>query len=129
MFDYYFWFAQPPTALNSFDQFLAYLFGALLLVSMVLGIAGRYIKHEIYYKLARKFFIKDLTVGLSGLVWVALRYESIPIFARRYWAGLLVISLVIWILWVVKYIIWKFPKEKREYETELVKSRYLPKSK
>lgn len=125
-FDYYFWFSQPPTILTKFDLFVGYLFLALFVVGMVLLLAKRFINHRTYAKLVRKFMFMDLTVGSLGLIWFAMRYESIPIFAKRFWTGGLLAILAVWILWILKYLFLNFFREKQEFEQEQLKSKYLP---
>ncbi len=129
LLDYYFWFSQPPTILTNADKSLGYLFLASLISSIILGFAKRLIKHETKKKLASKIFYLLFTLGLSGLIWYGIRYENTPILANRYWAGLVLILGLIWVLFIIKYLIFNFPKELKEYNHEVLKNKYLPSSK
>lgn len=128
MFDYYFWFSQPPTALTKLDLISGYLFAALFAMGIILLIAKRFIGHRVYARLVGKLIAKDLWVGSGGLIWFAMRYEHIPIFAKRFWAGILLLILALWVIWIAKYLAFNFWKEKKEFELNQLKSKYLPKS-
>lgn len=127
--DYYFWFANPPTQLNKLDWIFGYLFITLFAVGIIVLIVRRFVAHTTVKKLYSKFVHKDLTLGISGLVWLGMRYENIPIFAKRFWAGALLVILFIWIIWILKYLIFDFAKDKGEYDQNQLKSKYLPQKK
>ena len=127
--DKFFWFTQPATILNFHDKFFIILSAVLFLVAILLWIIKRFIQHPVIKKLIGKFIVKDLTIGLAGLVWTGVRYENTPIFARRFWAGLILLILIIWLLFILKYIFFNFFREQKEYQDNLIRSRYLPGSK
>jgi flagellar biogenesis protein FliO len=129
LMDYDFWFIQPSSTLNNYDQATGILFAALFVVGIVLWIVKRFVKHEIAKKLIGKLVLKDTIIGSSGLVWYGFRYENIPIFARRMWAGLTIIILIVWVIWLLKYVFFKFLREKREFDELQVRSKYLPANK
>ena len=120
-----FWFSQPSIILTGGDRDFGYIFLASLVVSIILIIAKRFIQHGIMKKLVSKVFYLLLTIGLTGLVWYGIRYENTPIFANRYWAGLVFIFGMIWGLFIVKYLIFNFPKELKQYNYEVLKNKYL----
>lgn len=124
--DYDFWFTQPSSTLSSVDQVFGLVFAVLLLVGVVLWIIKRFVRHAVIKKLLGKLVLKDLVVGLSGVVWYGLRYENTPIFGRRIWAGLNVLILAVWLVMFLKYALFKFRKEKREFDDNELKNRYLP---
>lgn len=126
-FDYFFWFAQPSTVLAQFDIIIGYFFAILFALGIVLFVAKRFVKHKVYAKLIGKLVAKDLWVGSSGLIWFVMRYESIPIFAKRFWAAALIVILALWLLWILKYFVFSFWNEKKEFDQNLLKSKYLPK--
>jgi hypothetical protein len=124
--DYYFWFPQPPTILSQPDMFFGYIFAGIFILAIVVRIVARFMSHDIYRKALLKFWYLGLTVGLSGLIWFGMRYENTQIFGRRYWAGLTLLVGLVWLVPVLKYLIMNFVKEKKEYERELIKNKYLP---
>lgn len=126
LYDYYFWFTQPATILSRADFVFGYLFLAVLLLAIILGVWARFIPHEVVKKLVKKFFLLTLNLGLVGLFWLAVRFENIPILAERFWAGLILILGLVWLLFIVKYLIFDFRPEKLAYEKEQVKNKYIP---
>jgi hypothetical protein len=129
MTDYYFWFTQPPTAPTVHDLWAFYIFAGMVLASGLLFALRFSIKHTIVKQALRKFIILLLTVGIVGIIWYAFRFEGTPIFAKRIWAGLILLGGVIWIGFVLKYMLFRFNADKSEYDNNLLKSKYLPKRK
>ncbi len=125
--DYYFWFAQPSSFLADIDKTFMYVFLGILVAAILLRLAIRFaIKHSVVKKLFMKVWRLLLTVGLSGVIWGIVRYESTPIFGRRYWAGLTILIGVIWLIFILKYLLFNFRKDKQEYDRERVKNKYIP---
>ncbi|MBI2355900.1 MAG: hypothetical protein HYV13_01675 [Candidatus Doudnabacteria bacterium] len=125
-FDYFFWFSQPSSILGTLDLVFGYFFAALFAVGILLLPAKRLVRHEVVRVLVRKFMVKDLVIGLTGLIWFGMRYENIPIFARRFWAGFLVLILAVWVIWILKYLAFDFFKAKKEFDQLQLKSKYMP---
>jgi hypothetical protein len=123
--DYYFWFSQPSIFLLAQDKLFGYIFIGLIALSIVLVLLRRFIKNPIMKKLIGRFFYLTLTIGISGLIWYGLRFEATPIFAQRYWAGLVFLSGIIWILFILKYMVFNFSKQLGEYHKDLLKKKYL----
>src|SRR6185503_5172976 len=105
LFDYYFWFTQPATILTPEDMTLAYIFLGIMVLAVVFWVLTKLISHQIKAKVFKKFWHLTLPIGLSGLVWLGLRYENTPLFAQRFWAGLTLIIGLLWLLVIVKYLI------------------------
>lgn len=127
--DYFFWFSQPSSSLNSIDTTFGNIFLVLLILALLTYIAKRFVAHQVYLKLMLKLARMFLTIGLLGLFWYGFRYENVPIFGRRYWAGMVLIAALIWFGYIVKYLIMRFRSERDEYDKYLLNSKYLPKLK
>ncbi len=122
----YFWFIQPSSELLNYDYYFLWFFLALTIVGLVLKLTLRFMAHEVYRKLWNKIANLGLTMGFSGLVWAGLRYENTPIFADRYWAGLVAVLALIWLIFIVKYLVTSFRVEKREFDKQVLNSKYIP---
>ncbi len=127
--DRLFWFSQPSTFLSSADKIFIYVALGLLVVGILIRILVWFMRpNEVNKKLLFKIWQLLFWIGLSGLIWGAIRYEGTPIFGRRYWAGLNYIVGIIWLLYLIKYTVFNYRRERFEHERELMKSKYLPKS-
>lgn len=120
-----FWFLQPATLLTGADLFFGYLFAALIVLALLLWIGGKFLKHQVVKKLWRRFFSWTATSGLVGALWFGLRFENTPIFGKRFLVGLILLLSLAWLLWILKFALFTFPKAKREYEQALLKNKYL----
>lgn len=127
--DYFFWFAQPQTVLNNYDWLFAYIFAALILLGIILWLAKKlFVRHIVIQKLLQKFVNVGIWMGLVGLIWLGFRYESVPIFAKRIFAGSILLVALVWIGFVKWYFFRHFFKEKKEYDYDQVKNKYMPKT-
>lgn len=126
LFDFKLWFTQPSVILSKTDLCLGYFFAACVILAIVLKLCKRFSKNPVKLKLMDKFFSFLLSVGITGLVWFGFRYENTPIFAALSWAGLVMALGLIWFLFIVKYLIFGFTSELREYDRQLQKSKYIP---
>lgn len=126
LLDYYFWFTQPAAVLIKADKFLAEVFAILAILAIVVWLLTFLIKHEIIKNLVKRIMYLSLTIGLSGLFWFLLRYENTPIFASRYWAGLVIVIGLVWSGFILKFVLFNLRQTKAEYDRELLKKKYLP---
>ena len=124
--DYYFWFTQPATIFTSEDYVLAYIFLGLLILAVIFWTSVKFSKNTVNRKVFKKFWHLFLGTGLVGLVWLLLRYENTYIFSKRFWAGLDIALGIIWLLFILKYLIFDYRRESREYERQIVKDKYIP---
>lgn len=124
--DYYFWFSQPASNLNKFDNLFSYIFLALAVLGLVLW-AGRFFsKHPVIKKLIGRFAVWSFSFGIIGLLWFAFRYENTPIFGKRFWVGLVFLVGMVWLGFILKYFLLRFFKDKKEHDDFQVKSKYMP---
>lgn len=126
LFDKFFWFVPPSSILSNADWIFGYIFAGFIALSIILWVVKRFTKNQIAAKLIGKFFNLFLYNGISGAIWFGFRYENTPVFGQRYWAGLVFLILIVWLLFILKYLVFNFSKELTEYNHELVKKRYMP---
>jgi len=122
----YFWFTQPSSFLSPEDRTLFYLFVGMTVLGIIFRLVAKYSANQINRKIWMKFWHLFFWIGISGLIWFGMRYENTFIFAQRYWAGLDLLIGIIWLLFILKYLIFNYRGQKTEYERELLKNKYLP---
>jgi len=124
--EYFFWFAQPSSILNSYDRWAFYFFAAMVVLSIVTWMVRKFaVKHPVTKKLLDRYHSALFWFGAVGLVWFAFRYESVPIFSRRVFAGSIIVAGLVWVGFVKYYLLFKFRKEKQEYDAQLLKNKYI----
>lgn len=122
----YFWFSQPSTYLTNYDNYFVWIFVAMFGLGILFKLAARFTQHSVNRKLLNKFANLGFYMGFFGIVWFGLRYENTPFFADRYWAGFVIAISLIWLGYIVKYIVWNYMADKREYDKQQLNSRYIP---
>lgn len=123
-----FWFQQPGLSLNDYDLWFAYFFAAIFLLGILLKIGTKFTSYPLTKKILNKFATPSLWLGFVGLFWFGLRYENTAYLSNRMWAGIVILTLVIWLVYILKYLIFQFGPEKKELDRQLENSRYIPSS-
>ncbi|KKW36931.1 MAG: hypothetical protein UY81_C0009G0016 [Candidatus Giovannonibacteria bacterium GW2011_GWA2_53_7] len=123
-----FWFGSNPTPLmSSSTQFFLIFFTLLLVLGVIVRIFwkkrfpdrdGR----EIIAKLS--LLLK--TMGVLGLIWLFFAVEQITFFQGRSWFLVWIAGLLVWSVFVWKYVYRILPKERRRREDDLERRKYLP---
>ncbi|OGE82352.1 MAG: hypothetical protein A3B10_02635 [Candidatus Doudnabacteria bacterium RIFCSPLOWO2_01_FULL_44_21] len=124
--NYYFWFSQPSTILNQTDFYIGYFFAACLAVAIIFLVIARFAKHQTIKNIWKRIWHLSLTLAISGGFWFLFRYENTPLFSRRFWVGLIGLMGIVWLIFILKYLIFNFAKEKKEYEHEQMRNKYIP---
>ena len=104
---------------------LTVLFGTLVIFSVI----TKFIRSSDIIKIAERYFISFLTIGILGFFYLFFRYEELPYLSARIILLLILVSLFVWesinVIWTIKSI----PEYKKEKETEARYQKYLPKNK
>ena len=105
-----------------------FLFAGLILVllGIVLKIAAVLALNPVDKKYRSKFYHLFLTIGLSEMVWYWLRSENIQFFGTHFVALLVALIGIIWFVVILAKTIKNYPEEKRNWEKEQVRQKYLP---
>jgi hypothetical protein len=124
--DYYFWFSQPSSFLSNEDWLFAYISGGLIVFGVIFYILSWLSKNPVDKTVFKKIWRLGITIGLSGLVWFGIRYENTPMFSQHFWMGLNLLVGLVWLVFILKYLFFKYREAKNEYSREMLKSKYLP---
>lgn len=96
----------------------------IILASAILSVkAGKFnhYKKLIAVRITRMGFI----IGWAGLIWLFMRYQTIPYFSWRLWPALLFIYLVIELWYLYRFIKIDYPKKMKDKGKSKEKDIYL----
>lgn len=82
-------------------------------------------KNAVTGRLLRRISFGCFSFGVLGIIWVALRYLSIPYLGIRFVAGLIALTFLVWLYFILSYALFRFRSEKAEWQNNQVKQRYL----
>lgn len=119
-----YWFALKPESLSPIGF---YIFWGLLAVLFLLTIISAIIKKRggLYRGLLNRLYSFALANFIIGLIIIGLNYEAVPFLSARFWIGLWIIGLLVWLVFILKGLK-KIPAQKREREAEKERQKYLP---
>ena len=126
MLDY--WLSlTPPTILPNATAWWGVVGVAGIVAAILLrwvGI-GRTQRGGFYRQVWRRAARCSATTGAMLLVLLFFRYEGVPFFGARFWLIILAVGDVLWTLAIVRYALVRVPQQRRAWEEEQTRRRYL----
>lgn len=131
LLDIRYWFTINP-GLVSDKMAIAFVvfFSLFIIAKLLLRFMGRqYITNLSKYHHSALYRIENacLTMGLLGLLWTFLSYETIPFFSGRFWFLFWGIGLVVWAYIIFYYIRFEIPAFLEKDKNRAQLNKYLPK--
>lgn len=99
----------------------------LVLLSIVMKIAGKLAPTPVDKKYRQKFFNLFLTIGLGELLWYLWRFENIRFFGTHFVALVVVLIGIIWFAAILVSFFRHYGTEKKNWEKQQLKLKYLQK--
>ncbi len=124
LFTLRFWFnLNPAQLLAPFRYGLIALIAAFIIVSVVAALKRN--KKGPYQKTFRRLYDLGVTGAITGLLLLFFDYEQVPFFSARFWLGIWVIGLAVWLAYIIKPIR-SMAARQQEREKEAQFKKYLP---
>lgn len=119
-------FGPNPIELSRSDWGFFWLAVGFVLFSLIAKVLAIKSESESPDKLLRnRFFHLFLTVGILLLLWSGMRFENIPWLSTRLLALLLLFLWLLWLAFIARYLFSSFRVQKKAWEAELLKRKYL----
>jgi len=102
------------------------LIGSIILL-IILAILIVIIKRRggAYRGLLNNFYAFCSINALVGLILLFFNYEGVPFFAARFWFGLWILEIIVWLSLMFKKLK-SIPQQKKRLEQEKELKKYLP---
>ena len=123
-----YWFNPAPGPWLEVSLKIVYIFFSLLLLSGLVAwfFAGKNKGDKLMFKFWQKIQTAGLTIGGVGLILITLRQQGIYFLAMPFWLVVLLIILLVWIYFIIKYISRDVPQRREEIKQQQEKEKYLP---
>ncbi len=121
--DYWFNLAPAefiPSVQKMFIALIILLAAGALMIAITKSRAG------IYRGFFKRLYSFCLGNAIIGLIFLFINYETVPFFSARFWLALWALSMIIWIIPIIK-ILKAVPERKKTIEKEREFKKYLPK--
>jgi hypothetical protein len=99
----------------------------LAIMAIVFKLGALYAPDPVNRKYRQKFFSFLLSIGLAEMVWYGARAQNVSFFGTHFTAWLIVLIGLVWLVMLMVKMFRDYGKEKRQWEKEQVKLKYLPK--
>lgn len=99
----------------------------LVIMAIVFKLGALYAPDPVNKKYRQKFFSLLLSIGLAEMVWYGARVQNVSFFGTHFTAWLVVLIGLVWLAVLMVKMFRHFGKEKRAWDKEQVRLKYLPK--
>lgn len=119
-----FWFTLRPEALvpSSQKMFIGFLIICAILAVILALVKRRGGIYRGFFNRLYSFFISNAFIGF---ILFFFNYEMVPFFSARFWIGIWVITMIVWLVFVFKRLK-SIPLHKKQQEQEKELKKYLP---
>jgi NhaP-type Na+/H+ or K+/H+ antiporter len=129
LFTLNYWFDLTPGPL--FQGVLSFLY-IFFAVMIILGFASKAMvkknqKNTPLRNIWSKFYFFLSTMGFLGLIVTFFRAKQVNFFGAPFWMLFWLIGLIVWLVFIIRYIKVKIPKIKEEIELKQEMDKYMPK--
>ncbi|MFA7087910.1 MAG: hypothetical protein WC146_01065 [Patescibacteria group bacterium] len=119
-----YWFNLLPEGLTPSAQKLFIGFIILLIITSLL-IAIFKGKTGLYRGFFKRLYGFCLSNAIIGMILLFFNYEIVPFLSARFWLGIWAISMIIWLISILKGLK-KIPIIKKEYAEKEELKKYIP---
>lgn len=107
--------------------FLLAVFGALVIVGLVIKIVQKAKKRENFFnRLFSRYAALFLVMGILGVIYVWFRFEKVLFFSARLWLWVWLIGFIVWLVFIIRYHVKTGPQARKQSEQKRVFNKYLP---
>lgn len=127
LFTYNYQFYVNPVLVDKADKIYPLIGAVFILLAITFKIAAMLAPSPVDKKYRNSFFNALLFSGIWEIIWFGLRWQNIRFFGSHFvaWLGL-GIGLA-WVIYRLVKMLRHYGEEKRNWEKEQVKLKYLPK--
>lgn len=123
-------FDPTPGSKNHYYIPLIIIFAIFIIGSIL---CKKYLKKHKKNQALRRLFKNTprnlMTIGIIGLLLLAIRYENLPYLSMRFFLWLLIIITIVFFAKTIYTYTKKYPIEKEKIRKQIEKKKYLPKKK
>jgi tellurite resistance protein TehA-like permease len=119
-----FWFnLRPELLLPTFQK----IYLAILLILLILAIFSYFkqTKKSLYKRFWKQFYVFSFSNLVIGAIFFFFNYERAAFLSARFWLALWGISMLIWLVYLIK-IYRQVPLNKKRLEEEQEYKKYIP---
>ena len=109
------------------DKVFLFIGAVLIILAILFKAASIYSPNPIDKKYRNKYYKLFLTFGLALTIWFGARFQNLNIFGTHFTALFILLIGAISFVWVTVKMLKDYRGEKRFWEKEQVKLKYLPK--
>ncbi len=125
LFSFNLWFRVDRIDLKKIDWLFLLIGGLMVIVAIGLMLYRANEKNPYLKKSATDFIHLLFTIGFLEIIWFGLRYQLADSLGTRIVALVILLIAVVWSMWPLRYLIFKYPSDMAVYAKQQQKEKYL----
>jgi len=117
---------RPPVMQVKTIIILAVFFGLCIILGLVSKVLAKKTRDGLKIKSLRQLFYLLVTMGILGFVYLFFAWQKITLLAGRFWLLIWLLTVIIWLGVIGRYMFFKAPKIRTEIEKKRKFEKYVP---
>jgi len=117
---------RPPAMQIRTVIILAVFFGLCVVLGLISKILTKKIKDGLRIKGLKQLFYLFVIMGILGLVYLFFAWQKITLLAGRFWLLIWLLTVIIWLGFIGRYMFFEAPKLRAEIEKKRKFEKYIP---
>src|SRR3989338_3815358 len=120
-------FTLRPGAMHSRAvMILLIAFSVMIVAGLLIKLYRQRIKDGLKIKALDRLFRLLLAIGVLGLIYLFFAWQCVVLLAARFWLLAIIISGLVWLGFILKYLLVEMPKLRHKLEQKRKFEKYLP---
>lgn len=105
---------------------LAVVFGLFIIFGLVSKIIEKKTNDGLKIKAWKRFWYLGITMGALGIVYLFFAWQGVVLLASRLWLIIWLIAVVVWVVFIFKYLFLEAPKLRKNIDKKRDFDKYIP---
>ena len=105
---------------------LAICFALVIIAGILAQIMSKKIKDGLKVKAYRRIYHAGLVMGIIGFGYLFFAWQGVTLLSARFIILIWLAALIIWLIYIIKYLIKDVPKTRSEIEEKRKFEKYIP---
>jgi len=117
---------RPPVMQVKTIIILAVFFGLCVALGLACKVLVKKTRDGLKIKSLRQLFYLFVAMGILGFVYLFFAWQKITLLAGRFWLLIWLVTVIIWLGVIGRYMFFKAPKIRNEIEEKRKFEKYVP---
>lgn len=105
---------------------LAVIFGLFIIFGFFSKLKAKKINDGLKSKAWQRLYYLGVSMGIIGFVYIFFAWQGVALLAARFWLLIWMIVIIVWLVFIAKYLYIQVPKLRKNINTKRDFEKYVP---